>query len=279
MPIVLALLCSLSWGTSDFLGGTLSRRRAALAVVGGSQAFGLAFMLLIASTSGSWSTDRGYVGWAILASVTGVGGLLCFYPALAAGTMGIVAPIAALGVLVPLAAGLLRGEAPGGPAVLGIVLAVAGVVLASGPELSGGAPRRPILLASAAAALFGLSLLALAHGSETSAIMTMTGMRITTFVFFLAVLLAVRNVGGLRPVDLPLLATTGLLDVLANLAYGLASTEGLLSIVSVLGSMYPVVTVVLAWWFHGERLRAVQYAGVGSVVAGIVLIAAGDVLG
>ncbi|MGH8895371.1 MAG: EamA family transporter, partial [Actinomycetes bacterium] len=146
MAIALALLSSLLWGSADFLGGTISRRRAVALVVGTSQAAGLVAITLVALPAGALDDPAGYVPWAVASGVCGLVGLICFYAALAAGTMGVVSPIAALGVVVPVLAGLARGERPETVQVVGIVIAVVGVVLARGPELSGRAGARPLLL-------------------------------------------------------------------------------------------------------------------------------------
>ncbi len=92
---------SLLWGSADFLGGTISRRRKAALVVGASQAAGLLTIAVVATLAGAWGDDTGYLPWAVLSGVAGVVGLVSFYAALAAGTMGVVSPIAALGVVVP----------------------------------------------------------------------------------------------------------------------------------------------------------------------------------
>jgi drug/metabolite transporter (DMT)-like permease len=75
--------------------------------------------------------------------------------------------------------------------------------------------------------------------------------------------------------DWPILAAIGAGDVGANAAFAVASTSGLLSVVAVLSSLYPAVTVVLARGLHGERMRPVQSAGVGAALVGVVLIASG----
>lgn len=281
MAAVLALLSSLLWGSADFLGGTVSRRRKAALVVGVSQAAGLLAVAVVAVAAGALDDDTGYLPWALLAGVAGLVGLVSFYAALAAGTMGVVSPVAALGVVVPVLAGLVRGERPAALQLVGIVVAVAGVVLASGPELSGRAGVRPLVLAAVAAAGFGLALLAIAEGSRSSTLMTLVTMRVTS-VGLLAVALAValqrgrpRSDFALDRRDLGLVALVGLGDVSANLTFGIASTRGLVSVVAVLGSLYPVVTVLLARVLHGERLGLVQTVGVGGALGGVVLIAAG----
>ena len=189
--------------------------------------------------------------------------------------MGVVAPIAAMGVVVPVAAGVLDGDRPALIQVLGLVVAIVGVVLASGPELTGKAGMRPLVLAALAAVGFGLSLTFLAKGSESSVPLTLMLMRASSLVVVVVIALAVRSVGGVRARDLPILAGVGVGDVTANLCFALASTRGLLSLVAVAGSLYPVATIALARFVHHERLARIQYAGVAGAIGGVALIAAG----
>jgi drug/metabolite transporter (DMT)-like permease len=197
--------------------------------------------------------------------------------------MGVVSPIAALGVVVPVLVGLARGERPETIQLVGIAVAIVGVVLASGPELAGRAGVRPVLLAAVAALGFGLALLFIAEGSRSSTLMTLVTMRATSVsVAALALVVAVRRVSGgrlerhrlrLDRPDLLLVAVIGIGDVGANLAFGLASTRDDVSIVAVLGSLYPVVTVLLARVVLRERLGPAQSAGVALALGGVALIA------
>ena len=278
MPALLALLSSLIWGTSDFLGGTATRRIPGPVVVGLSQLVALLALAPIAVLVGGDGTS--YVVPGIAAGMVGCVSLAAFYRALATGTMGVVAPIASLGVVVPVVVGLARGEAPGTLQVAGIVAAVVGVVLASGPELSGAAGARPLLLSAISALGFGTALVLVAQGSRGGGVgrvlLVLTVMRISSVLLLTVLLVLTRSwrlpvSGG----DLPVLAAIGLGDVLANAAYGVASQGGLLSVVAVLGSVYPVMTVLLARQLHHERLRPIQLAGVGTALAGVVLLAAG----
>lgn len=278
MPAFLALLSSLIWGTSDFLGGTATRRIPGPVVVGLSQLVALLALAPIAVLVGGDGTS--YVVPGIAAGMVGCVSLAAFYRALATGTMGVVAPIASLGVVVPVVVGLARGEAPGTLQVVGIAAAVVGVVLASGPELSGAAGARPLLLSAMSALGFGTALVLVAQGSRGGGVgrvlLVLTVMRMSS-VLLLTVLLVLTRSWRL-PVsgrDLPVLAAIGLGDVLANAAYGVASQGGLLSVVAVLGSVYPVMTVLLARQLLHERLRPIQLAGVGTALAGVVLLAAG----
>jgi drug/metabolite transporter (DMT)-like permease len=281
---LLALLSSLLWGSADFAGGTLSRRLPATFVVGASQVAGLASIVVVAVLAGELGAPTGYLPWAVAAGLAGLVGLVSFYAALAAGTMGVVSPIAALGVVVPVVVGLARGERPAALQLVGIGVAVAGVVLASGPELSGRAGARPLVLAVVAALGFGLALLFIAEGSQTSTLMTLVAMRATS-VSVLTVTLAAMAARHRRtsssPVprlgrrDVGLVTLVGLGDVAANLTFGLASTRDLVSVVAVLGSLYPVVTVLLARVVHAERLGRAQTVGVAGALAGVALIGVG----
>jgi drug/metabolite transporter (DMT)-like permease len=275
MAALLALASSVLWGSSDFLGGLLTRRRSAYAVVAASQAAGLLVISVVAGFTGDWGASLGYLPWAIGAGLSGAVGLVSYYAALASGTMGVVAPIASMGAVVPVALGLAAGEHPSWVQFLGIVLALAGVAAASGPELSGGGGRRPMLLAALAGCGFGLALYAIGRGSDHNAVMTLVGMRGATVLLFLVAALALRTVGGVRPRDLGPLALVGIGDVVANLMFAVATTRGLLSVASVLTSFYPVVTVMLARWVLHERLRPIQWAGVGLALGGVALMSVG----
>lgn len=278
MPALLALISSLFWGSADFIGGQFSRRYPAFFVVGVSQAFGLLLMVVVATATGQWGVDTAYVPWAVLASVSGFVGLGLFYRAMATGAVGVVSPITALGGVGPVVLGLFLGDQPSVLQYAGLLCALAGVVLASGPEISGDTGTRPVVYAVIATVLFGICLSAIAIGSRTSAVMTMTGMRAST-VTILAVVGLVAWLRGSRQRlrgarDTAALLAVGWLDVSANLLFGIAAAAGVLSLVSVLGSLYPVVTVLLAWWFLGERLRPIQYVGVAMALGGVAAIVA-----
>jgi drug/metabolite transporter (DMT)-like permease len=275
MAALLAIGSSVLWGSSDFLGGLLTRGRSAYAVVAFSQVFGLATIVVVALVTGDWRAGLGYLPWAVGAGLAGGVGLVSYYAALASGTMGVVAPIASMGAIVPVALGIIGGDRPSPLQIVGAVLALVGVGAASGPELSGGTGRRPVLLAALAGAGFGFALYAIGRGAAHNGVMTLLGMRASTVVLFAVAAVALRTVGGVRPRDLAPLALVGIGDVVANLLFAVATTKGLLSIASALTSFYPVVTVLLARWVLHERLRAVQWGGVALALVGVALLSAG----
>jgi drug/metabolite transporter (DMT)-like permease len=275
VAILLALLSSAMWGSSDFLGGVISRRRPAIVVLAWAEVFGVTLCTIAAIVLDAWHGPIGWLWWGLAAGSAGSVGLWCYYVALASGTMGVVSPIASLGVSVPVFVGFLSGESPALLQVAGIVAAVIGIVLTSGPELSGGASNRPVVLAVVSGILFGVFFLATDAGAEVNTLMTLWAMRAGVTAFLLTVALVRRTTGGVTAVDVGLIAIVASGDLLANLFFGIASTMGFLSITSVLSSLYPVTTVLLARLVLHERLRPVQLVGVAVTMAGVALITAG----
>jgi drug/metabolite transporter (DMT)-like permease len=274
VPVALALLSSLLWGTSDFLGGTAAKRLPAGAVVLASQLVALVVLAPFALTVG----ERPDVLWpGVAAGLAGVVGLAAFYAALAAGTMGVVAPIAATGAAVPVVVGLARGESPSAVQVAGIAVALVGVVLASGPELTGSASSRPLLLAVVAAVCFGSVAALIAEGSKgpAGAVLVLLAVMRVSSVTALVVVGAFRRTRVSVRGSVQVLVAVGVFDVGANAAFAYASRLGLLSVVAVLASLYPVVTVLLAREVYGERLARVQVVGALGTLAGVALLSAG----
>lgn len=274
MNALLALAASVLWGTSDFGGGLLSRRFDPSAAVLLSQAIALAGLLVLLPFLSV------PIGWYLLtgaaAGVVATLSLAAFYRAMATAPMSLVAPITASGTVIPVLAGVLRGERLGPVQLAGIVVALIGIVLASGPEFrSGVAVRRQALwFAIAAAAGFGVAytLLALAAGSGVYG--TLLAQRIGGLLvlgpivlragILPAITLTVRRVAAL--------AVVGGCDIVANGSYALAASRGDLSVAAVLASLYPVVTALLARVILAERLRLVQTIGVVAALGGVVLL-------
>jgi uncharacterized membrane protein len=278
MAILLALLSSALWGSADFEAGRLAKRFPAIAVTGASQAIGLAFGLGIVLITGDWHAVAfgadGYFFPAVYAGLAGYFGLVCLYAGLATGRMGVVSPISSVCAVIPVTVALINGEHLPIVKGAGVVVALIGAFLASGPEIRGGVTLRPIFLALGAAAGFGTALTFMAQGSKSSALMTMVMMRCTTFIISLLIVAKTRSLGGFTRDSLLKLAYVGVADFSANLLLGIASTQGLVSIVMVLGSLFPIMTAVLAYVLLHERLHKVQYWGIVFAVAGVALISA-----
>lgn len=275
---VLAASSGGCWGVADFFGGVLSRRLSPLAVAFWSQAISGGALLAVLLASGT-PPVAGSILWGLAAGLAGGVGLTCFYRALALGPMSIVAPISACGAIVPVAVALARGERLGPLPWVGTVAALAGIVLVSlqlGPAGSGAAAgRRAILLALGAALGFGWLLACLSGGAgvpDAQPLWTVASTRATSLPMILLVIAA-----GPRALPWPgrqigAVGAVGLLDMLANVLFALASTGGRLGIVGVLGSLYPVVTVLLGWLVLRERLSRVQGGGALLTLLGVVLL-------
>lgn len=279
MATLLALLSSLLWGSADYHAGNMSKRLPAMVVLGINQAFGLLFGIILIITTHGWITpdfaSDGYFINGVLAGLCGYAGLLCLYAGLSSGRMGVVSPISSLSVLIPLFFALfVKGDQLSTPVLMGVIAAIIGGFLASGPEISQGLPIRPVLLALGAALGFGSALTFMAIGSAQSSLLTMVAMRSATFLVSSSLLMYRGNFGGVKKTDIPLLAAIGIADFSANLLLGIATTKGLISIAMVLGSLYPIATAVLAYLFLHERLHKVQYLGVVLAVGGVALISA-----
>ena len=274
---LLALGASLSWGLGDFLGGLKARVLPTLTVMATSQPFGLAALGIAVAARGT-GIPGGEVAWSALSAVAGTLGLFAFYRGLATGAMSVVAPIAAVAVGVPVIWGVaVSGDHVSGLQAFGFIAAVGGSVAAS-LELQ---PERPQIAAGVgwatlAMLAFGVYYVPMHAASSQDWLWPAFLFRCTSVTLVWTVVLARRAwPTGLRT-HWPGLVAIGVLDTGGNALFAAASAaHGLLSVVSVLASLYPVVTVLLARFVLGERVQRTQDAGVVVALVGVVLITAG----
>jgi drug/metabolite transporter (DMT)-like permease len=277
--LALALSASLGWGIADFIGGLQARRLPLLQVMLFSQGIALAVLAVVVAAHGHAPPRLARLLPAAAGGLVGIIGLTAFYRALAIGTMSIVAPIAATGVCVPVVVGIAGGEHPTSVQLAGILAATAGVVLASrepDPESARGrVARASIVLALIAALGFGSFAVGLRSSARADVLWALLAAR-GTGVLALAIAFLIYRAPRvpLRASYVPLVAM-GTLDLTANGLYAFATRHGLLSVVAVAASLYPLATVLLARGLLGERVRRSQEVGIAAAVAGIALIAAG----
>jgi drug/metabolite transporter (DMT)-like permease len=277
LAALLALGASLTWGVGDFLGGVKARVLPSLTVLAASQPFGLAALGIAVAVRGT-GVPGDEVAWSALAAVLGTVGLLAFYRGMAAGAISVVAPIAALSAGIPVIWGVaVSGNHVSGLQAIGFVAAIGGSVAAS-LELR---PERTQIAAGvgwAALAMlaFGAYYVPMHAASTQDWLWPAFLFRCTSVTLVWSVVLVRRaRPTGLRGHWAALIAI-GLLDTGGNALFAAASSaHGQLSIVSVLASLYPVVTVLLARLLLGERVQRTQDAGVLAVLVGVVLITAG----
>jgi drug/metabolite transporter (DMT)-like permease len=291
LGVPLGLGSGLCWGAADFFGGIQSRRLPALTVAFWSQVAGALALAVALAVEGAPPATTGFA-WGLAAGVGSGCALVLFYRGLAEGTMSVVAPVSACGAVVPVAAALLTGDQPGALAGLGVLAAITGVVLVS--RTSGNAPGTPgatrgspggsrrtgrvLAMALGSALGFGLFYVfvdAGTAGSRGAPLWVIAGARASSLVMLSTIAL----VGGGSALRWPgrrigPVALVGIGDTGANLLFAYAATAGNLAVVGVLGSLYPVATVVLARWLLGERLSGGQNAGVLLALTGVGLLAA-----
>jgi drug/metabolite transporter (DMT)-like permease len=278
LAIGLGLLSAMTWGVGDFLGGLKSRTLPLLAVLVVSQLVGFAAIGLVTLASGAPAPGRDDAVMAALSALAGTAGLAAFYRALAIGKMSLVVPIAATSAALPVVVGIASGDDPGALQVAGMVVALIGSIMAATEPDSGDGGGRlatGAALAAASAVLFGVFFLAIDRASDGGAIWASFINRSTSVSLLLLSTLILRPpLRGIGP-DLPILAVVGIFDVMANVLFAAASREGLVSLVSVSASLYPVMTLVLARVFLHERVHRTQEIGIFAALGGVVLIAAG----
>ena len=251
-----------------------------LVVLAASQVAGVAGIALLTALAGGPFPGAEGLWPAAAGGAAGIVALAAFYRGLAIGTMSIVAPISATGAAVPVFVGVATGDRPGALVAAGIAVAIVGVVLASREEAPEGAAqtaaaKRSVLLALVAALGFGAFFVGMDGSTDEGVLWALLAARIaSSSLIFLAFAAARPDVPG-DPRLLALLGGIGLLDLGANACYAVATTHGLLSVTAVVGSLYPLVTVLLARLVLGERVRRVQELGIAAALLGVVLIAAG----
>jgi drug/metabolite transporter (DMT)-like permease len=276
----LALAAAASWGTGDFLGGLSTRTASITVVLFVSQSAGTVFTLIVVLVAGHPLPGGTTLLYGVAAGLAGMVGLAALYTGLSVGRMGIVAPIASMSGAVPVLVGFLRGERPAPIQIAGMVLAFIGVAFAARAEEQeaeeeGKRLATGVGYALVAAATLGFTLVFLDIAGDRDATWAVFSMRVGALAVLGIAVAIQRPSFRMPPRDSGRLVATGLFDNGANLLFVLASARGLLTLVSVLGSLYPVSTVVLARTVLHERMRRSQAFGVAAALIGVALIAAG----
>jgi drug/metabolite transporter (DMT)-like permease len=260
---------------SDFIGGQITRRLGALTVLLISQTPTLVLLMLLALVRGRPFGVGLWLPAGIVGGLVGLLGLAALYQGMAIGVVSVVAAIAATAPIVPLLAGFALRERPSVVQLLGIGLALGGVLLLAAQ------PRRPVDqqrllpgvgLALLAALAFGFFLLAVRYASRPDPLQGVLAVRTGSVGALIVLALLFRPRLTIHARDFGSLFIVGLLDVGADVLFAIATTTGLLSIVSILASLYPVVTVLLARLVLGERISRIQLGGIVVAFAGVALI-------
>jgi drug/metabolite transporter (DMT)-like permease len=273
--VLLALGASLAWGVADFVGPWQARSFGTLRVLFWAQIGGLA-AIAIAAAARTNPPDNWAVLFAIPAALSGTLGLYAYYRGMQTGMMTVVAPIAGASALVPVMFGIATGDRPSGFQLAGIGCALVGVALAAQEQQAGSEQRvaAGVWLAVLAAIGFGLYFPPMHAAGEADAWWASLIFRTTALLIVVVAVAARRPNVRLRGWPLWIVLAVGVGDTLGNLLFAASSSHGLVSVTSVLASLYPVVTVVLAAIVLKEHIAGGQRVGVVLTLTGVALIAA-----
>jgi drug/metabolite transporter (DMT)-like permease len=273
---VCALGASIAWGVGDFLGGLKSRTVPLLVVLLLAQVSGLLGIGLIVVLAGNGPPGASVL-WAALAGLFGTLGLAAFYRGMAVGSMSIVAPIAAVGAVVPVTFGIATGDDVSVAQLAGFALALGGVALASFERHEGGDVKVAAGVPWALAAVIGFGgyYVPMHEASEQDFLWAAFVFRASVGVITFAAWLVFRPPFAAARGSLGAIALIGLADTAGNALFAAASSQGAVSVVSVLATLYPVTTIALAAIVLSERIDRLQRFGVAAALIGVVLISAG----
>ncbi len=273
----LGFMAALVYGAADLAGGVASRRASALTVIAGAYLVSLPLVVIGAVAEGGLLLTPAQVGWAMVGGLAEVIATLALYRALAAGTMSLVSPfVGVTGAALPLACGLAMGERLPPVQALGMVLAFGAIVVVAGPR-AGGRRRRGIpLLALVAGLAYAVSFVAFSASQATSGGAGPWQVSLVARSMGLIAVVAAARARRLPLVPAPgarrYVALAGLLDATALSFLLGAYGAGPLGLTTVVASLYPAVTAVLAGTLLRERLRRIELLGVVLALAAVVLM-------
>ncbi len=287
MAVVLGLCVALVYGTADFLGGLATKRNPAATTVALAQCVGATLVPAVAVLSGSAFPGSSDVLRSAGAGLAAMVAVMLLFSGLASGSMGVVAPLSAVGAAVlPVGYGIATGERPSPLTLTGMGLALVAIALIAAEPGGGGVRRSEFDLRQAVTGLlagfgFGAGFILFSQTATETGVWPVGLARIISVVTLAVVALAVGGLGGVRerfraaPGSGPLIVGNGGLDALALCLYATGARLGPVAVVATLGSLYPAATVVLASVVLHEQLHRVRVAGMAIALVGVTLIVAG----
>ena len=274
LGIGFGLTAASSWGAGDFAGGLASRRTHVYGVVIVAQLVGLVLLTIVALLLAEPFPTLTDIVWAGIAGLGGAVGLVSLYRGLATGPMGVVAPVAAVvSVILPLIFGLFLEGIPTLSKLLGFGLALCAVWFITRPGDDSRIQVRDLALPVVAGLGFGVYFVLIDHVSAAAVLWPLAAARAASVLALLVVVIMTRTEARPATSQMPLILLSGLFDTGGNAFYALAARAGRLDIAAVLSSLYPAITVVLAWLILKERLSPLQGFGLALAMIAVLLIA------
>ncbi len=277
LPVTLSIIACFGWGIADYIGGFKSRTLPILGILFISTFTGVILLMLVTFGMGVPLPRDANLFWAVPAGPIGLAAMYLLYKSLSVGTMSVLAPISATGVIMPVVWGLVCGDAMSGLSFVGIAIAIFGSLLAVMEKTPGQETKqltRGVGLAVGSAFFVGLYFIFMDTASTHHPVWASLIMRSTTLVSLIPALLVTRTAIKMGRGSFLTILFMGMADTLAAFSFALATSNGMLSQVAVISAMYPVITVSLSTWFLRERMAGTQAAGVFFAITGVVLISA-----
>jgi drug/metabolite transporter (DMT)-like permease len=273
--VVLGLAAALLYGVGDFAGGFASRRHTAITVLLLAYPVGAVLMLLMLPFFGGHPDARSIV-FGVAGGMAGLIGVTLMYSLMTVAPINVISPVTAvLAAIVPIVVGIGIGERPHVTAWFGIALGLGAVVLVSrttDAHPHGRIGMRVLALALVSGLGFGFYFVFLARAGDDSGLWPLVASRIASAVAIVPLAKARGAIAFVRGRMLGVILLSGACDALANMCFLLASRHGLLSLASVITSLYPATTVILAVWLLREHTSATQRVGLALAAGSIVLI-------
>lgn len=273
MAIVYGIAAALTWGTGDFSGGFASKRTHVLTVVMVSQLIGAICLLGVVFLIGEVIPPVTDLLFGVAAGITGVIGLLAFYRGLASSQMGLVAPItAAISAVVPIVVGLFLDGPPTLQQFIGFGVAIVaiGVISRSTDQVSVNLSR--LVLPLVAGFGFASFFILIGQANQHAVFWPLLSARLIAVILLVGVGGVLRHWDSLSRGNYKIIGLAGICDTAGNTFFAFAERDGRLDIAAVLSSLYPAMTILLAWWFLHERLTCQQWFGIAAALVAIVFI-------
>lgn len=277
LSILFGLASALSWGAGDFTGGLATRKVGAYRSVFYAEVIGVVFLFLVLAFVNEPLPDRRAQIFALLAGALGTIGLMLLYHSMTLGLMSVAAPVSALlAAVLPVLVGIFTEGIPGIPTLIGFGFALFAVWMVSQSEggvkdiLSHLSDLKLPLLAGIG---FGFYFVLMHQAArDGGAVWHMVFSRTGGMALIVTYLSVTRSSWKIEPSSLPIISLNGILDLGGNFFFILAGQAGRLDVASVLSSLFPGATVILAWIFLKERLSRNQWVGVFCALIAIVLL-------
>ncbi len=275
ISITLSIFACFGWGIADFIGGLKSRSLSTLSILMISSITGTIVLGLILLLMRSPLPNDSGLMWAFLTGPVGIMAMYLLYKSMAIGTMSILAPISATGVILPVIWGIVHGDSLSGLSMVGITITILGSILA---VMERGIQGNQIILTkglglSVGSALFvGIYFILMDVACANNPIWASMIMRASTLFVLIPLLFFVRVKINTVRAQYPYIVLMGIMDTMAAFCFAIATSKGMLSEVAVISSLYPVVTVALSAVIVKERIHRIQYSGVFLALTGVMLI-------